>query len=349
MRLSRRRPSPSLVISIAALFVALGGTTYAATGGNFLLGKPNSATSATALTSNNAGEALSVTQQSAAAGATALGLNVPSNRAPFTVNSSTKVVKLNADKLDGVDSTGFLRNQVPLNLSGSDATAALGATNTGAGNGLQGITSSSTASGVYGQNGGGGIGVAGRSNQPGGVGVLGEATGANGIAGQFNGPLQLNGALQCFACVSAGNIDGKVYDSYRLDGIDASGFVQGGGNAVGQAVAAAQGTDLFLGPPIGGFLRFSVDCSGPIGANGFFQVYNDSGGPANVFVDSGGGNPTYYPMTAGQRLDLASAAAGDSYLIQAQGGPGVLTVLAATVKRQASNDCHAQAQGVLTH
>jgi hypothetical protein len=39
---------------------------------------------------------------------------------------------------------------------------------------VQGITSSATASGVYGENDGGGFGVAGRSNQPGGVGVLAE-------------------------------------------------------------------------------------------------------------------------------------------------------------------------------
>lgn len=36
---SRRRPSASLVIACLALFVALGGTAHAATGGTFLLGK----------------------------------------------------------------------------------------------------------------------------------------------------------------------------------------------------------------------------------------------------------------------------------------------------------------------
>ena len=41
--MKRLRISPSFVISLAALFVALGGTAWAATGGNFILGKANTA------------------------------------------------------------------------------------------------------------------------------------------------------------------------------------------------------------------------------------------------------------------------------------------------------------------
>ena len=77
-----RKPSPSMIVSLLALFVALGGAGYAATGGNFILGKANSATSQTGLTSSNAGKALNVTQQSTGAGATALGLTVPSGKPP---------------------------------------------------------------------------------------------------------------------------------------------------------------------------------------------------------------------------------------------------------------------------
>jgi hypothetical protein len=98
------------VTALLALFVALGGTTYAATGGTFILGQPNTATSPTGLTSTNAGNALNITQQSTAAGTTALGLNVPAYHAPFTVNSGIKVTNLNADKLDGKDSTAFLQS-----------------------------------------------------------------------------------------------------------------------------------------------------------------------------------------------------------------------------------------------
>jgi hypothetical protein len=96
------------VTSLIALFAALGGTTYAATGGNFILGNPNSASSTTSLSAPTAGKALQVTNTSTAAGATALGLNVASGHSPFTINSGTKVTNLNADKIDGIDSSGFL-------------------------------------------------------------------------------------------------------------------------------------------------------------------------------------------------------------------------------------------------
>src|SRR6476659_978851 len=101
------RPSPALVISVIALFVALGGTTYAATGGNFILGKANTASAQTGLASTNAGRVLSITQKSTGTGATALGLVVPAGKPPMTVNSGTKVANLNADRLDGIDSTAF--------------------------------------------------------------------------------------------------------------------------------------------------------------------------------------------------------------------------------------------------
>jgi hypothetical protein len=102
------RPSPAMTVALLALFVALGGTTYAATGGNFILGKPNSAGATTSLSAPVAGKALQVTNTSTGAGATGLGLSVATGHSPFTVNSGTKVAKLNADLLDGADSSAFL-------------------------------------------------------------------------------------------------------------------------------------------------------------------------------------------------------------------------------------------------
>jgi hypothetical protein len=96
------------VMATVAVFIALGGTTYAATGGNFILGQSNSASSTTALSAGTTGPALKVTSTNTTTGATALGLNVPTGHTPFTVNSGTKVAKLNADKLDGLNSTSFL-------------------------------------------------------------------------------------------------------------------------------------------------------------------------------------------------------------------------------------------------
>jgi hypothetical protein len=91
-------------------FIVLGGASYAATGGNFILGKPNTAANTTSLSAPVSGKALQVTNTGTVASSTALGLNVASGHAPFTVNSGAKVANLNADKLDGIDSTGFKSN-----------------------------------------------------------------------------------------------------------------------------------------------------------------------------------------------------------------------------------------------
>jgi hypothetical protein len=61
--------------------------------------------------SNTAGAPLALTNNSAAAGATALKLTVKAGKAPLTVNSSTKVTNLNADKLDDIDSSGLIHGK----------------------------------------------------------------------------------------------------------------------------------------------------------------------------------------------------------------------------------------------
>lgn len=89
-----KKPTHSVVVSYIALFLALGGSAAAATGGAFILGRSNSASSTTLLT-NGAG--------------VPLALNARSGSAPLSVNSATKVARLNADKLDGLDSTQMQR------------------------------------------------------------------------------------------------------------------------------------------------------------------------------------------------------------------------------------------------
>jgi hypothetical protein len=106
-----RKPSPAMIVALLSLFVALGGAGMAATGGNFILGKTNSAMSTTSLSAPLGGKALQVSNASTTAGASTLGLNVASGHAPFTVNSAVKVANLNAAKLDGIDSTGFVRGR----------------------------------------------------------------------------------------------------------------------------------------------------------------------------------------------------------------------------------------------
>jgi hypothetical protein len=106
-----RKPSPAMIVALVALFVALGGAGMAATGGNFILGHANSATKTSSLSAPVAGgKALQLTNNNTSnAASTALGLNVAGGHAPFSVNSAVKVANLNADTLDGVDSSALQR------------------------------------------------------------------------------------------------------------------------------------------------------------------------------------------------------------------------------------------------
>lgn len=72
----------------------LGGAAYAATGGTFVLGRSNSATTVTTLT-NSTG--------------TALYLKSKSGTPALKVGNTVKVPLLNADKLDGFEATAFAR------------------------------------------------------------------------------------------------------------------------------------------------------------------------------------------------------------------------------------------------
>ena len=105
-----------MAVALVGLFVALTGTTYAATGGTFILGQANTASSQTSLTAGVAGtttgprSVLSLRNTSTASGAEGLAITVGANKAPIHVNSTAgKATFLNADKLDGLDSTGFYR------------------------------------------------------------------------------------------------------------------------------------------------------------------------------------------------------------------------------------------------
>src|SRR5919201_3670485 len=108
-RMTRRRPSLSLAISLLALFIALGGTTYAATGGNFILGMTNDASSQTALSAPIAAKALQVTNTSTASGAAGIGVTVGTGRPPLVISGGAgKATNLNADRPDGADSNAVL-------------------------------------------------------------------------------------------------------------------------------------------------------------------------------------------------------------------------------------------------
>jgi hypothetical protein len=120
--------TPSLVISLLALFVALGGTAIAATGGNFVLGQSNTASTKTQLASGvTTAGALAVINTGGRPAANFISnTGIPS----ISVSNAAKIQNLNADKLDGVDSTGFYKvNQKVANAAQADSAtnaAALG-------------------------------------------------------------------------------------------------------------------------------------------------------------------------------------------------------------------------------
>jgi hypothetical protein len=94
-RISTRLSSICLVISVAALFIALGGVGYAASGGGFHLGQTNTVSKSTHITAASKKAATLVLANTG--GQPALSLSVASGVAPFAVNSSTKVASGSSD------------------------------------------------------------------------------------------------------------------------------------------------------------------------------------------------------------------------------------------------------------
>jgi hypothetical protein len=117
----------AVVGGIAGAVMAAGTVAVASTS-NFILGSTtaNTPNALTAVTAQNVdgtgglnGKMIQLTNNSTGASATALGLTVGSGRPPFTVNSATKVTNLNADQLDGLDSSALQRRVTGSCASGS--------------------------------------------------------------------------------------------------------------------------------------------------------------------------------------------------------------------------------------
>ena len=78
-------------------------------GAVFNLGKFNGVNNTTTLGGSTAGKQLNVVNTKNAPGSTGIGITVHGGKPPLVVNSSTKVSHLNADQIDGLDSTSFQR------------------------------------------------------------------------------------------------------------------------------------------------------------------------------------------------------------------------------------------------
>ena len=94
IKTSRRPLAIGAAIAASAIVVSGAGVGYAANGGSFLLGRVNDATQTTTL--NNSAS-------------TPLKLVGPAAKAPMVVSSDAKVNRLNADLVDGLDSSAFQR------------------------------------------------------------------------------------------------------------------------------------------------------------------------------------------------------------------------------------------------
>ena len=101
----------SMVFGLAlvlALIFGAAGVALSATGGNFVLGKANEATTVTRLTATVAGPALTLVNQGTDAAATALNINVATGKAPLRVNAAAvTATNFSADELNGKDSSEF--------------------------------------------------------------------------------------------------------------------------------------------------------------------------------------------------------------------------------------------------
>ena len=103
----------ALVLGLAvmlALVTGVASTAFGANGDFWKLGQGNAATKITALggTLGVNGPMLKLINKNTGTDDTALRLEVQPGEAPMSVNSSTKVDSLNADQLDGLDSSNFL-------------------------------------------------------------------------------------------------------------------------------------------------------------------------------------------------------------------------------------------------
>ena len=80
----------------------------------FDLGTTNTVDAASTVTAGTTGinaKVLTIDNKSTGSSASALNLTTASSRPPLTVSSGAKVVNLNSDKLDGIDSTGFVQGK----------------------------------------------------------------------------------------------------------------------------------------------------------------------------------------------------------------------------------------------
>lgn len=101
----------ALIAAVVSAFVAAGAAV--ATTKTFVLGTTNTVDAPSTVTAGSGlnTKLLQLTNNSTGSSSTALGLTTPSSRPPLIVSSQARVANLNADKLDGKDSAGFVQGR----------------------------------------------------------------------------------------------------------------------------------------------------------------------------------------------------------------------------------------------
>lgn len=134
--MGRRLVKGAVVVAVPTAIIMISATAVAGTGvgGVFNLGRTNKVNAQTTLSGTTGSANLKITNTG---GGPALRLDVASGKAPFTLSAgAAKVVNLNADKLDGLDSTAFYKTgdtvaDAAHAASADDATNATNAANLG--------------------------------------------------------------------------------------------------------------------------------------------------------------------------------------------------------------------------
>jgi hypothetical protein len=125
MGIKLSRPRHATIVAYLALFFAMSGGAYAATGGTLILGHTNTADKPTTLKNAGSGSALRLATHSA-------------STPPLAVSNGTKIVNLNADMLDGLHASS-LQRKLPSRLTFTPLTLINGWTGNCYGGGAPGI------------------------------------------------------------------------------------------------------------------------------------------------------------------------------------------------------------------
>jgi hypothetical protein len=304
------------------------------------------------------------------------------NSAGFVVLSPRQALRiaphaayaLNADQLDGLNSTAFLQSiPVPLTLSGTSATHIIRGENASTAPGASGVFGLSTAaSGIT-------FGVYGQTNSTLGLGVFGHATASSGLTfgGQFASDSTSGRGVHGIALANTGNTTGVHGQSSSTSGravfgeatspsgttyggrfesastagtgVFGSGGLHGGwfetNSAVGSAVLAnatsSNGQGIGVSGFSGGDEGYGVYGSGRFGVFGESDFTNGVGvyGYANAATGATFGGRFETESTAGRAVyGFANAASGLTYGGYLQtSSPDGIGVFAAAVANSGAN------------